>query len=89
MITNMMYNDEFGFFVFDVSDPPDFEKWGHFSQMVWKDTTHVACVTFDCQGLVNANPDPTVTTPHTVCNYSPPGKYLSLFSTLGSCMLIG
>lgn len=77
MITNLMYNDEIGYFPtpYGASSPSmtDFEKWGHFSQIVWKGTTHVGCATVMCNGLGNV--DSSSSLPFTVCNYSPPGNY--------------
>ncbi|KAI9840922.1 MAG: hypothetical protein M1838_003859 [Thelocarpon superellum] len=51
-------------------DMSNFESWGHFSQLVWKGTTHVGCYTkTDCgfggEEVQNGN---------TVCNYGPPGN---------------
>ncbi|KAJ5147368.1 hypothetical protein N7526_000720 [Penicillium atrosanguineum] len=51
----------------------DFEKWGHFSQIIWKGTTHVGCATVVCDGLGNV--DSSSSLPFTVCNYSPAGNY--------------
>ena len=75
MITNQMYNDEMMLYPGYGSEPSmsDFERWGHFSQIVWKDTTSVGCATQYCsQGLQNvaSNVDPYFT----VCNYSPAGR---------------
>lgn len=51
-----------------------FEQWGHFSQIVWKDTKTVGCATVHCpNGL--ANTGSTVSPYFTVCNYGPPGNY--------------
>ncbi|KAK2752464.1 hypothetical protein FQN54_008126 [Arachnomyces sp. PD_36] len=79
MITNLMYNDEFGYFenLYGQANPSmnDFESWGHFTQILWKDTTHVGCVTVPCASLQNADPNPSEPIPYTVCNYSPPGNY--------------
>jgi hypothetical protein len=36
---------------------------GHFTQVVWRATTHVGCGTASCTGLVLW-----------VCNYDPPGN---------------
>lgn len=76
MITNLMYNDEIEFFPtpYGASDPSmaDFDKWGHFSQIVWKATTHVGCATVTCNNLGNA--DSSSPLPFTVCNYSPVGN---------------
>lgn len=77
LITDLMYNDEFGFFPTPFGQPSPsmalFEQWGHFTQIVWKDTTHVGCATVMCNGL--ANIDSSMPLPFTVCNYSPPGNY--------------
>ncbi|KAJ5677145.1 uncharacterized protein N7477_002778 [Penicillium maclennaniae] len=55
MLTNLMYNDEIDYFPtpYGESDPSmaDFEKWGHFSQIVWKGTTHVGCATVQLSPL--------------------------------------
>lgn len=78
MITNLMYNDEMGFWdqydLYGKADPDmtHFESWGHFSQIVWKGTTHVGCATVVCDSLGNV--DAATSVPFTVCNYSPPGK---------------
>ncbi|KAJ5554211.1 hypothetical protein N7513_004170 [Penicillium frequentans] len=76
MITNLMYNDEIEFFPtpYGESDPSmsDFDKWGHFSQIVWKATTHVGCATVVCDPLGNV--DSSEALPFTVCNYSPVGN---------------
>jgi len=76
MITNLMYNDEIEFFPtpYGASDPSmtDFDKWGHFSQLVWKATTHVGCATVTCNSLGNV--DSSSALPFTVCNYSPVGN---------------
>jgi len=79
MLTNLMYNNEFGFFQFNVADPSGFEEWGHLSQILWKETTHVACATVDCNGLANVG---SGTIPFTVCNYSPPGNYAGQYGTM-------
>ncbi|KAI5301650.1 hypothetical protein KEM56_001500 [Ascosphaera pollenicola] len=75
MITNMMYNDEEGFFepYYGQANPGgDFEKYGHFTQMVWKDTTHIGCVTYTCQSLQNSGSSQSL--PYTVCNFLPAGN---------------
>ncbi|KAL1988925.1 hypothetical protein VTN96DRAFT_6914 [Rasamsonia emersonii] len=77
MITNLMYNDEFGYFenLYGQANPDmsEFDHWGHFSQIVWKGTTHVGCATVVCSNLGNV--DSSEPLPFTVCNYSPPGNY--------------
>lgn len=84
MITNQMYNDEIGYYPGYGGEPDmgNFENWGHFSQIVWKDTTSLGCYTAHCPGgLANTGGD--VSPYFTVCNYKPPGKFLSsLVSTI-------
>ncbi len=78
MLTNAMYNSEItkfpGPYGSDNVDTSNFGGWGHFSQIVWADTTAVGCATQYCpNGLVNAGPN---TPPYfTVCNYFPAGKW--------------
>lgn len=78
MITNAMYNGEMtqypGPYGSDNVDTSNFAAWGHFSQIVWADTTQVGCATQYCpNGLQNAGPN---TPPYfTVCNYFPPGEW--------------
>ncbi|KAJ9663876.1 hypothetical protein H2198_000636 [Neophaeococcomyces mojaviensis] len=76
MITNQMYNDEIMFYPSYGKEPDmsKFEVWGHFSQIVWKDTTHVGCFTQYCSkglGGVGSNVSPYFT----VCNYKPVGNF--------------
>ncbi|KAJ5682276.1 hypothetical protein N7462_005441 [Penicillium macrosclerotiorum] len=83
MITNLMYNDEIGYYPlpYGQADPSmtNFDKWGHFSQIVWKGTTHVGCATVTCDSLGNV--DSSSALPFTVCNYSPPGNYDGEYGT--------
>lgn len=92
MITNLMYNNEEGFFhnLYGTNSPSMalFESWGHFTQIVWKASTHVGCATVTCPKLGNV--DSSVAEPFTVCNYSPAGKFfwfLSLVVLLQCAML--
>ncbi|KAF7113634.1 hypothetical protein CNMCM5793_002990 [Aspergillus hiratsukae] len=77
MITNLMYNDEFAYFdgLYGEANPnmAYFEKWGHFSQIVWKGSVSVGCATVVCDSLGNV--DSSAPSPFTVCNYYPPGNY--------------
>ena len=56
----------------DSPDMTNFEKWGHFTQIVWKTTKQVGCATVQCDYLQNGGKN----LPFTVCNYGPPGKNL-------------
>jgi hypothetical protein len=74
----MFYNNEVGYYAnyYGMSQPPmdNFEHWGHFSQIVWKSTTHVGCATQECPGgLANVGSD--VPPVFTVCNYRTPGNF--------------
>ena len=84
MITNGMYNGEVNFYPGYVGEPSmaNFTKWGHFSQIVWKNTLRVGCYTQYCpNGLQNAN-YPGIQPYFTVCNYGPPGKHLATSNVL-------
>lgn len=51
VLTGGFYNNEmmdYPKFGVDSPDMTNFEKWGHFSQMVWKGTQKVGCYTFTC-----------------------------------------
>ncbi|TKA24103.1 hypothetical protein B0A50_06843 [Salinomyces thailandicus] len=82
VITDLFYNGEVGFFDGLYGQPqPDmtnFEKWGHFTQVVWKSTTHVGCYTHQCGTLQNVG---TSVPPYfTVCNYRDPGNYANEYA---------
>jgi uncharacterized protein YkwD len=52
-----------------------FEKVGHLTQLVWKGTTKVGCVSIDCGNAMTVNNEASTMNKYTVCNYSPPGNY--------------
>ncbi|KAG2415304.1 hypothetical protein HFD88_006495 [Aspergillus terreus] len=83
MITNLMYNNEMGYYsdLYGEATPDmtNFDLWGHFSQIVWKGTTHVGCATVTCPSLGNVDSSSAV--PFTVCNYSPAGNYDGEYSS--------
>ncbi|KAH8879353.1 PR-1-like protein [Thozetella sp. PMI_491] len=55
----------------DNPDMSNFENFGHFTQLVWKDTQQVGCYTNFCaQGTIY----PTMDSWFTVCNYYPAGN---------------
>ena len=77
-IHDMWYNGEV--ILFDPSwycqaNPPNmdatFEKWGHFSQLVWKESTSVGCHAQFCgKGTMYDDMDAW----YMVCNYHPRGN---------------
>jgi hypothetical protein len=58
-------------------DMGNFREWGHFSAVVWRDTTAVACWTEDCSGRPGklAGVAGNVPPHFTVCNYRKPGMF--------------
>lgn len=81
MITNIFYDNELPLYQWYGQEPEmtDFEKWGHFSQLVWKGTTQVGCYTQACTTLLNTDAADGVRPYFTVCNYGPPGELTSQF----------
>lgn len=83
VISDLFYNAEEPLFanMYGMHDPDmtEFERWGHFTQIVWKDTTHVACYTSHCPGGL-ANTGGNVSPYFTVCNYKGPGNYASEYA---------
>jgi len=87
VITDMFYNGEEPIFAADGCygeanpDMSNFDSWGHFTQVVWKDTTTVACYTTDeddCSKLYDSNGNPLasdIPAYFTVCNYKSPGNF--------------
>lgn len=53
---------------YDFSQPGFFEATGHFTQCVWKGSTHIGCATKSC-------PDGVLYS----CNYAPPGNVIGQF----------
>ncbi|KKF96023.1 Fruiting body protein SC14 [Ceratocystis platani] len=72
-VTNMWYNSELELFPSYGGEPDmsNFKAWGHFSQIVWKDTQKVGCASFKCAAGTMAE----MASWYTVCNYSPPGNF--------------
>lgn len=61
-------------------DMTTFEKYGHATQILWKSTTHVGCVTIDCGSKMTVGGVSSTMNKYTVCNYSPPGNYVGKFA---------
>lgn len=83
VISDMFYNGEEPLYAAFYGQEPDmgnFEAWGHFTQIVWKDTTHVACYTTtnECSKLDGAGGG--VSPYFTVCNYKGPGNYAGQYA---------
>ena len=81
IISDGFYNSEVNDFrgQYGKPHPTGFESWGHFSQLIWKKTTHVGCHTQYCpHGLKgtagHAKPY------FTVCNYQSPGNVFGKFN---------
>lgn len=61
---------------FGQANIPDevFHSVGHLTQMVWKGTTKVGCVTIDCGDKMIVGNSPSTMNKFTVCNYAPAGN---------------
>jgi len=78
-VTDGWYNDELESFPTSEygkasPDMSNFKAWGHFTQVVWKDTQRVGCATILCPAGTLAK---TMESWYTVCNYSPAGMLYS------------
>ncbi|KAM0197719.1 hypothetical protein ACHAPQ_000070 [Fusarium lateritium] len=74
-ITNQWYDSEMSNWAFYGQDNPpedmNIDLYGHFTQVVWKDSTKVGCATVKCPaGTVLSFPSW-----YTVCNYNPQGNF--------------
>lgn len=74
--TDMWYNGEINNFPekgygADTPDMKDFESWGHYTQVIWKDSTEIGCAVQWCpKGTMVGDMDSW----YMVCNYHPVGK---------------
>ncbi|KAF2149717.1 PR-1-like protein, partial [Myriangium duriaei CBS 260.36] len=62
------------------SDMQDFEKWGHFTQLVWKDSVKIGCATWRCNSIATSEDDATPLPSSyggdiTYCNYKSEGNF--------------
>jgi hypothetical protein len=83
-ITEAFYKAEADLYAYWGQEPPHdpanpetldeelFHSWGHLTQVLWKETTHVGCVTVNCPGMK--------TNRYTICNYFPAGNMISKFA---------
>ncbi|KAE8834586.1 hypothetical protein P3342_009815 [Pyrenophora teres f. teres] len=81
---------------FGKSDLPHdvFEEVGHLTQMVWKGTTKVGCVSLDCGNAMTVNGQKSTMNKFTVCNYAPAGNVggqyaVNVVAPISSTNLIG
>lgn len=77
-ITEYWYKSEFAAMLphygeTDLSDAV-FHSVGHLTQLVWKGTTKVGCVSLDCGNSMTINGAKSSANKFTVCNYAPPGN---------------
>lgn len=94
ILTNQFYNLEQPLYPEFGTNTPNtllFEKWGHFSQVVWSSTKTVGCYTTICsppgRSTLDCKPDGTsylsglecgnrgIPAIFTVCNYHPAGNF--------------
>lgn len=72
-VTEQWYNGEVNSWnYYGMSDPPpgsDLTAWGHFTQVVWKDSSKVGCHSTKCPAGTVLSFEAW----YTVCNYNPAG----------------
>jgi hypothetical protein len=77
-ITEFWYKSEFAamYPYFGATNVPTavFHDVGHLTQMLWKGTTGVGCVSLDCGADMVVNGASSTLNKFTVCNYAPPGN---------------
>jgi hypothetical protein len=68
---------------FGKTDIPDdvFHAVGHLTQLVWKATTKVGCVSIDCGTKMKVGGASSKMNKYTVCNYAPAGNFKSRYAT--------
>lgn len=98
VISDLFYNGEVNYYsgLYGQAQPDmsNFGHWGHFSQIVWKDTTKIGCATYDCSATGLANTGSNVPPHFTVCNYGTPGNYANEYgdnvgSSLNRATVVG
>ncbi|KAK7433212.1 hypothetical protein QQZ08_000147 [Neonectria magnoliae] len=74
-VTNQWYNSEMdNWSYYGQENPPsgmNIQLYGHFTQVVWADTTKVGCATVNCAAGTMYDFEAW----YTVCNYNPQGNY--------------
>ncbi|KAL2269304.1 hypothetical protein VTJ83DRAFT_1488 [Remersonia thermophila] len=79
-ISNGWYNNEAYLYANEYGKPtPNWDRFadfGHFTQLIWKNTQEVGCFTYLCPAGTMLD---TMSSWYTVCNYSPSGNFLGDF----------
>jgi uncharacterized protein YkwD len=57
-----------------------FHSVGHLTQMLWKETTKVGCVSIDCGPRMKINDAFSELNKYTVCNYASPGNVVGAYA---------
>lgn len=80
-VTTGLYNSEVNSYTYFGGEPDinTLSQWGHFSQIVWQDTTEVGCYTYDCSATGLQNTVSNSLPYFTVCNYAPRGNIIGSF----------
>jgi hypothetical protein len=83
-ITESWYKSEFPAMqpYFGQPSLPDavFHNVGHLTQVLWKGTTGVGCVSLDCGANMKINGAASTLNKFTVCNYAPAGNIATLYA---------
>lgn len=80
-ISDMWVNAELPIYPGPYGSEPDmtnFEAWGHYTQVVWKDTQKVGCAVQKCAA---GTMEPDMASYFSVCNYFPAGNVDTEYGT--------
>ncbi|ROT39030.1 PR-1-like protein [Sodiomyces alkalinus F11] len=65
--------------IYDFDDQGFSKGTGHFTQLIWQDTTDVGCARKWCDGIPHPDSDVTLSRWYLVCEYWPPGNVMGQF----------
>lgn len=70
------WSREIGFYDYDSGACAAGQMCGHYTQVIWENTTKVGCATQICSPLLDAFGQPLFSATLVVCQYNPPGNFI-------------